>query len=79
LLGGHIGDSADSAARTGEKFGSQSFTSSVGGGGISRRVGFEFGEAEVQNFGVAERGDEDISGVDVAVKNALVVSSVGSV
>ena len=35
-----------------------------------------FGEAEIENFGVAALGDENVGGLDVAVNDALGVSGV---
>jgi len=41
--------------------------------------GSEFGQTEIQNFGVAALGDKDVRGLDVAVNDALRVSGVKSV
>src|SRR5262249_40902545 len=47
-----------------------------GGGGFAARVSAHFGKAEVENFGMATLGDEDVSGLDVAMDDALGVSSI---
>ena len=78
MLGRHIGDGADGAARAGEMFG----VDALRGHGFDRGSGFHagngahFGETEIENFGVAALGDEDVGGLDVAVDDALRVGCV---
>jgi len=76
LFGGHVGDGSDRTAGAGEKLGSQGFACRAGGAGADGSIGFEFSEAEVQNFGVAARGDENIGGLDIAMQDALGVGGV---
>ena len=47
----------------------------AGGSGCWR----DFGEAEVQNFGVTPLGDKEVGGLDVAMDNALGVCGVEAV
>jgi hypothetical protein len=79
LFGGHVSYGSDGAARAGKEFRRKSFTGGVGGTGDFGRIGFELGEAEVENFGVAARSDKNIGGLDVAVKDALGVGGVEGV
>src|ERR1700693_2820457 len=76
LLRGHIGDGANCAARAGQilrvhgghLFGGQS------GSGTDRR--FYFRQTKIENLGMAAFGDENISGLDVAMNNSLPVGGV---
>src|SRR6202034_1647247 len=85
LFGRHIGDGADGGAGSGDVLGAFAdggervagvvdvvlFCVGVGAG--------LFGEAEVENFGVAAAGDEDVGGLDVAMDDAGGVSGVEGV
>ena len=80
LLGRHVGDGAERAAGAGEVIG---VGAAIGGervadGGFGAGAG-DFGEAEVENFCVAARGDENVGGLDVAVDDAFGVGGVESV
>ena len=76
LLGGHVGDGAESAARAGEVVGVAAIGGeSFAGGGFGAGAG-DFGETEVENFGLAAGGDEDVGGLDVAVDDAFGVGGV---
>jgi len=65
LFGRHISDGADGNAAKGE------FGDGEGGGIGKIRAGgrerFKFGEAEVEQFGVALLGDENVGGFDIAM------------
>ena len=79
LFGGHVRDGAQRGAGAGEMFG----RSALGGGRIRRgrrrgRAG-NFGEAEIQNLGVAALGDKDICGFDVAVDDSRLVRGIEGV
>jgi hypothetical protein len=79
LFGGHIGDGADGSAGAGEMRGIESDlllgSHSGGGRGTFRGAGkIYFGQAEVEDFGVAAPGDENIGGLDVTMDDALAVS-----
>ena len=74
LFGRHVGHGSESGAGAGEMFGID-----AEGGESSGRLGFRtrvgnFGEAEIENFGVGAFGDEDVGGLDVAVNDAFGVS-----
>lgn len=80
LFGGHIGDSAESAAGTGELGGSNCLGGEgVGGDGSGRGRGGNFGETEVEDFGAALAGNENVGGLDVAMDDALGVSGLQGV
>ena len=57
------------------------FSADAGGGhGVGAgKFGRKFGEAEVENFGNAACGDENIGGLDVSVDDALVMGGLESV
>ena len=78
LLGGHVGDGAESAAGAGEVVRIDGICAD---GCYVRAVqlGGDFGEAEVEDFGVAAFGDEDVGGFYVAVNDAFCVSGVQGV
>ena len=48
----------------------------AGGAGFVRRGENLFGQAEIENFGVAAIGDEEIGGFDVAMDDAFGVRGV---
>src|SRR5262249_30349912 len=77
LLGRHVGDSAKCAAGTSELVGVDTHRGECNG---DARPGWSllcyFGEAEVEDFGVAATGNEDVGGLDVAVNDALGMSCV---
>src|SRR4029077_7721116 len=65
----HVSDRADGAAGAGEKLfrrrgGQSRNTAAFGGRG-------EFGQTEIEDFGVAALGDEYVCGLDVAVDDAF--------
>ena len=79
LLGGHVSHGANGGSGTGEVVGvdTHSHGSVGGGGGTDTRLGVDhFGEAKVQDFGVAALGNEDIGGLNVAVQDAFGMGSV---
>ena len=67
LLGRHVGDGAEGGAGASElvAFGDAGF------GGVAGSSGIDAGEAEVEDFGLAGGGDEDVGGFDVAVEDAF--------
>ncbi len=79
LLRRHIGNGAESRAGSGEQILSES------GAAISRGRAFlecsagVFGQAEIEQLGVAARGDEDVGRLDVAVDDPFRVGSVEGV
>ena len=74
LLGRHVGGGADRGARTGQVFfdglGSRGLI--LPGGG---RRG-DLGQPEIEHFGVAALGYEDVGGLDVTVHDAFGVSGI---
>ena len=82
LFGRHVGDGAQGGARTGELIGVDANSGeSIGGAGStggSFSMG-DLGEAEVEDFGVAALGDENVGGLDVAVNDAFGVGGIESV
>src|SRR5580765_2439407 len=82
LFGRHVGDSAESGAGTGEAFGGGIAAYFVGGGSNVRGadgLSGKFGQAEIENFGVAAVGDKNVGRLDVAVNDAAGVSGVQSI
>ena len=77
LFGRHVGDSAEGGAGAGEMSGVGSERSLVAISG-GRFCGGKFGEAEIEDFGVAASGDEDVGGLDVAVDDAFGVGGIES-
>src|SRR5208282_1718482 len=76
LLGGHVGDGADCAARARKAGGADAVLS-----GASRLRGNsgwagELGQAEVQNLHLTSLGQEDVRGLDVAMDNPFRVRCV---
>ncbi len=71
LLGRHVGDGAQSGAGTGEVLGA----GALRGGGVDERfttggdASGNLGKTEVENFGGAAFGDEDIRGFYIAMDN----------
>ena len=72
LFGRHVRHGAERRTGTGEMFGidPEGGESSGGGFGLDARVR-NLGEAEVEDFGVAAFGDEEVGGLDVAVNDAF--------
>ena len=82
LFGRHVGDGADGAAGVSElmRIGADGGERvRVGMRGGRRFRGGDFGEAEIENFGVAAAGDEDVGGFDVAMDDLLGVGGVEAV
>jgi len=78
LLRGHVGNGAESGAGTGERigFGERDRGRDASALRDGTNVWSEFSETKIEDFGVAIRGDEDVGGLDVAVDDALGMSSV---
>jgi len=76
LFRGHISDRANGAARTGKELLVDGAGFALCDRGGTRGIGIcgYFREAEIENFGVAEFGDKDIGGLDVAMNDAAGVS-----
>ena len=72
LFGRHVGDGAESAARTGEVW----IVGAGDGGAVGSGGGVSFGQTEVENFGVTTLGHEKICGLDVAMDDAFGVGGV---
>jgi hypothetical protein len=79
LFRGHVGDNAECGAGTGEIFGADADRGRGVGFCVGTGEGGNFGEAEVENFGIATFGDENVGGLDVAVDDALGMSGIESV
>src|SRR5579863_2393136 len=77
LFGRHVGDSAEGGAGAGEMCGVGSERSLVAISG-GRFCGGNFGETEIENFGVAAPGDENVGGLDIAVDDAFRVCGIES-
>ena len=77
LFGRHVRDSAESAARAGELIG---IGAAVGGEGIADcglgAGAGDFRQTEVENFGLAAGGDENVGGLDVAMDDTFRVGGV---
>ena len=72
LLGRHVGHGADCGAGAGEiEAGGVGHGLRIAAGGPGGAC--DFGETEVENFGVAAVGDENVGGLDVAVDDSLAV------
>ena len=77
LFGRHVGHGAESGAGTGEMVGIDAEGGERSGGGFGLRARVrDLGEAEVEDFGVAALGDEEVGGLDVAVNDAFGVSGI---
>ena len=76
LFGRHISDGADGAAWTGELCGVHALSGHCLGWGGAAAFKAYFGEAEVENFGVATVGDENICRLDVSMDDALGVRGI---
>ena len=79
LLGRHVGDGAKSRAGTGEVVWlKQDAGQSIAGfeAHLGTIRGRDFGQAEIENLGVAAFGDEDVGGFDVAMDDAFCVGGV---
>jgi len=78
LFGGHVGDSAKSAAGDREmiEIDSEGGLRVRGGAGFGRA---DLGETKVEDFGVAPLSDENVGRLDVAMNDALGVRSVKAV
>src|SRR5215469_9911769 len=81
LFGRHISDGANGAAGTGEVLGVNALGSHGFDTGRRRGAtsGSEFGQTEIENFGVAALGHENVCWLDVAMNNALRVRGIESV
>ncbi len=78
----HIGDGAESMALAGDEFCGGITTQVIGGGGdfgLAASGNENLGQAEIQNLGVTAFGDKNVGGLDVAMNDALSVSSVESI
>ncbi len=71
LLGRHISDGTDGGAGTGGKSGRAAGADGLREGGLG-----DLGEAEVDDLGAAGSSDEDVSGLDVAMDDALVMRGI---
>ena len=76
LLGRHVGDGADGGADHAGEVLRRGFPGRRRFRLRRRRVGGELGQAEVEHLHLAAPGDEDVRGLDVAVKDALAVRRV---
>src|SRR5262249_28072319 len=80
LFGRHVSNGADGAARAGEMLRVNALSGhSLNSGSRAVILGVNFGQAEVQNFGVAAFGNENVGGLDIAMDDALRVCSVESI
>ena len=82
LFGRHVGYGAERRAGAGEVLGVWIGSGHcVGRGHLARRSGggIDFGQSEIEDFGVAALGDENIGGLDVAVDDSFGVRGVESV
>ena len=78
----HVRDGAHGQAWTGEQVGGHCHSRHSGRSGTSfRQLGdrHSLGQAEIQKFGLAALGDEDISRLDIAMDDALRMRGVQSV
>jgi len=77
LLRRHIGHGSQSGARAGQvRYRPNGLRAGVGHGPRRNR---ELGQSEVQDLGLAARGNKDVRGLDVAVDHAAAVGSFQSV
>ncbi len=82
MLGRHVGNRAERRAGAGEALrGGVSTQFVVSGGDFIGKLfgGCAFGQAEIENFGVAAFGDKNIGGLDVPVNDAVGVSGIQSI
>ena len=85
LFGRHVSDGAESGAGAGEIGGIERVLVAVapnGSGGFNESCGFGgdgFGQAEIENFCLIARSDEEIGGLDVAMDDAFGMSGIESV
>ena len=79
LFRGHVGDGTERGAGAGEIFGSDAQRGSGVGFRRGASQGRDFGEAEIEDLGIAALGDENVCGLDVAVDDALRMGGIESV
>lgn len=79
MLRRHIGDGAEGGAGGGEEILGEIDAASLGRRAFRERDPGVFGEAEVEKFGVAASGDENVGRLDFAVDDAFRMSGIESI
>ncbi len=79
LFGRHVGNGAENGARAGKLGVSCAHGAVAIGSHVGTMGAGDFGEAEIENFGMAALSDENVGGLDVAMDDAFGVSGIESV